>query len=485
MSRISQDITNLTIQSIYPRNKNGSFIPALRTLTSDGVGGTYWAIPSTLGVYPAYTSVVVDNVEIPAIHSTNTLYLSSSVGIGLSPNEATSRIDIFGKSFGGFIVSSGNTLLAYSNSIVTPNVNLIGTSGIRIDADPLTQTLKFSGIPTAISTGVYAYNQINVISNAVDFETTPQSTILTAPSPTSVLTMMGTGDVLLSTQVTKNTVVLSISSFTSEAYLSTSTLAANAYPFTLSTTSTLFYDIPRSVSTTQSLVDTMITLSTGIHTKFVYDNTNLQNNYTTRAYFDYITIPLGQAQATQDTQINRVVGNSLSTFTVISSMGVETNAIGTGFTDTTSTFFEFSTVSFRLDSLSSLFNYNVTTQVTYNPSLWFSYSTDAATILRYISTGVRVGTTLIPEVKFTRPFHAVFTVANLSNLYTDRMTLIIPKEQILQNITSTFTLYHTMKPFQERDNNQLLAGLQSVNYLNDTDPNAGVTVTITGSVPPL
>lgn len=485
MSRISQDITNLTIQSIYPRNKNGSFIPALRTLISDGVGGTYWDVPSSLGAYPAFTSVVADNMELPAIHSTNTLYLSSSVGIGLSPNSATNRIDIFGKSFGGFIVSSGNTLLAYSNSIVTPNVNLVGTSGIRIDANPLTQTLTFSGIPTAISTGVYAYNQINVISNATGYRTIPQSTILTAPSPTSVLTMMGAGDVLLSTQVTQNTVVLSISSFTSEAYLSTSTLAAQAYPFTLSTTSTLFYDIPRSVSTTQSLVDTMVTLSTGINTKFVYDNTNLQNNYTTRAYFDYITIPMGLTQGIHAEQISQVLGNTLSTFTVISSMGVETNAIGKGFTNAASTIFEFSTVSFRLDSLSSLFKYNVTTQITYNPSIWFSYSTDAATILRYISTSVRVGTTLIPGTKFTRPFHAVFSGANLSNLYTDRMTLAIPQDQVIQNITSTFTLYHTMNPFMENVNNGLGAGLQSVSYLNDTDPNAGLTVTITGSVPPL
>jgi hypothetical protein len=486
MSKSSQNITNLTVQNIYPINADNTFVPALRTLTSDGYGGSYWAIPSSLGGYPSFNSVVADNVAMPALRSTNTLYLSSATGIGLVPNVVTNRIDIFSKSFGGFAVSTGNTLLAYSNSVVTPVVNLIGTSGIRIDANPLTQTLTFTGMPTAVSTGQYGYNQINVISNAAQLTNT---TYLTSTSPSTVLTVMGTNDILLSTNVTTNTWTIGISSFTSATYLATSTIASSAYPSTLSTVSTLFYDIPRSVSTTAGLLNVMSNISTGIRAQISFDQQNVQNNYTPLAYFQFVSSKIIQAQTIQNNLINKLIGDTISTFHFASSFGVTgTNAVQRGFVNANQVY-EFSTVSFRLDCLSSLIKYNPITQLTYSPSFWFSYVNSDGTYnstrdLRYISTCIRVGGSLLSNVTFTRPWQATNTDSQTSNLYTDTVMLTIPVAQISTNIMSTFTMYHTMNPFNPLHvGNATNYGIQSINYLNSMDPQNSLMVMLTGVLP--
>lgn len=486
MSRSSQNITNLTVQNIYPINANNSFVPALHTLTSDGVGGSYWAVPSSLGGYPSFNSVVADNVAIPALVSTNTLYLSSATGIGMVVAPATNRIDIFSKSFGAFAVSTGNTLVAYSNAVVTPTVNIIGTSGIRIDANPLTQTLTFSGMPTAISTGQYGYNQINVISNATEPVST---TYLTASSPSSILTMMGTGDILLSTNVTTNTVTASISSFTSATYLATSSLAGNAYPCTMSTVSTLFYDIPRSVSTTEGLLTVMSNMSTGIRAQISFDQQNLQDNYTTSGLFEYYSTNMFIHQESQDALISQLLGNTLSTFYFRSSIGtaLTANTIQSGFTNTISTIFQCSTVSFRLDSMSSMTTYMPVTQITYSPSLWFSYVNSDGTHnstrdMRYISTCVYVGTSILSNVNFTRPWQALNTDSQTSNLYVDTITLTIPADQVSTNIRSTFTLGHVISPFCPMTG-AIRYGIQSLNYQNSTDTKNSVSVVLTSMIP--
>jgi hypothetical protein len=486
MSRSSQHITNLTVQNIYPINADNSFVPALKTLTSDGVGGSYWAVPSSLGGYPSFNSVVADNVAIPALVSTNTLYLSSATGIGMAVAPSANRIDIFSKSFGAFAVSTGNTLVAYSNAVVTPTVNLIGTSGIRIDANPLTQTLTFSGMPTAISTGQYGYNQINVISNASQLN---GKTYLTASSPSSILIMMGTGDILLSTNVTTNTVTASISSFTSAGYLATSSLAGNAYLCTLSTVSTLFYDIPRAVSTTTGLLTVMSNMSTGIRAQLTFDEQNLQNNYTVLANFQNYSTGIAARQLSQDILTNKLLGNTLSSFYFRSSIGttLAANTIQSGFTNATSTLFQCSTVSFRLDSMSSMTKYMPVTQITYTPSLWFSYVNSDGTHnstrdMRYISTCLYVGTSILSNVTFTRPWQALNTDTQTSNLYADTVTLTIPADQVSTNIRSTFTLGHAISPFCPMTG-ATRYGIQSLNYQNSSDITNSLSVVLAATVP--
>jgi hypothetical protein len=479
MSRSSQNITNLTVQNIYPLNADSSFVPALRTLTSDGTGGTYWAVPSSLGGYPSFNSVVVDNVPIPALASTNTLYLSSATGIGMAVAPATNRIDIFSKSFGAFAVSSGNTLVAFSNSVVTPTVNIIGTSGIRIDANPLTQTLTFSGMPTAVSTGQYGYNQVNVISNA----TQPvSSTYLTASSPSTVLNVMGTGDVLLTANVTTNTWTIGISTFTSANYLATSSISGNAYPCTMSTVSTLFYDIPRSVSTTGSVISLMSNMSTNIQTKFQAVEQNVQDNYVTKGLYTYSTNTIIGALNTQAGVNANFLTNLFSTFTIVSTLGVT----GTYASGTVSTFGTggaagalygtFSSSSFRLDSVSSLLKMANTIQLTFSPSYLFGATNTSPWQMVYMSTTVIAGRTILSNVNFTRPW-MVTNTGSTSNLYTDTITLTLPYNQVSSSLLSSYSLFHTISPFAPSG-----TGIQSLTYMNYIDPNNSLRLLLTGNV---
>ena len=480
MSRSSQHFTNLTVQNIYPLNADSSFVPALRTLTSDGTGGTYWAVPSSLGGYPSFNSVVVDNVPIPALTSTNTLYLSSATGIGMVVAPATNRIDIFSKSFGAFAVSSGNTLVAFSNSVVTPTVNIIGTSGIRIDANPLTQTLTFSGMPTAISTGQYGYNQVNVISNVAQ----PVSSIyLTSTSPSTVLNVMGTGDILLDANVTTNTWTIGISSFTSANYLATSSMTGNAYPCTLSSISTLFYDIPRAVSTTSSLTSLTSNISTNIQTKIQAVEQNMQNNFVTSGLFQYSTNAIIASLNTQAGVNTQFLTDLFSTFTIISTLGVT----GTYASGTVSTFGAggvtgalygtFSSSSFRLDSVSSLLKMANTIQLTFSPSYVFGATNTNPWQMVYMSTTVIAGTTILSNVNFTRPW-MVTNTGFTSNLYTDTITLTLPYNQVSSSLLSSYSLFHTISPFAPSG-----IGIQSATYMNYIDPNNSLRLLLAGNVP--
>ena len=72
------DTDILTVRKINVLTQTNSFIPALTTLTSDGQGGTYWAVPATLGGIPAINEVVVDNKKITASNPFNTFSISSS-----------------------------------------------------------------------------------------------------------------------------------------------------------------------------------------------------------------------------------------------------------------------------------------------------------------------------------------------------------------------------------------------------------------------
>lgn len=473
MSRRSYDTDVLTIRRVYPLNPNGSYIPALQTLTSDGQGGSYWAVPATLGGQPAFNSIAADGVTLTAGAPFNTLYLSSTTGIGYSANPTTGVITTFSKSFGNFVVSGGNTLSAYSNSVLSPTVTLVGQGGLQINADPLTQTLTFTGIPGAISTGIYGYNQLSVTSNTA---VPDGSTFLTALSVSTVLNMVGVGDIILSTNVTANTVFMSLSTFTSKGYLDISGVAYGTFSSAMSTVSTLFYDTPRAVSTTASLVSQMSNISTGIRAQLTADETNVMTNYTNLGLFNYTTGQQAISNATMTNQINVLALDMISTFHFRSSIGLTgTGALFTGVVNA-ATAFECSTVSFRLDSMSTLLRMNPITQLTYCPSLWFSQG-NSPTDLHAISTTVCVGNGFLSNVTFVRPWQAVNTV--YSNLYCDTIQLNIPSDQISTNIRSTFTLYHTISSFKTGGG----TGIQSLNYLNSIDPANGLNLTLLGTLP--
>ena len=243
----------------------------------------------------------------------------------------------------------------------------------------------------------------------------------------------------------------------------------------MSTVSTLFYDTPRAVSTTGSILTQMSNISTGIHAQIIADQANVMNNYTTRGLFEYTTGQQATSNSVMNAQINLLAQDMISTFHFRSSIGLAgTGALFTGFVNA-ATAFECSTVSFRLDSMSTLLRMNPITQVTYCPSLWFGLG-NSPTELHAISTCIRVGTGFLSNVTFVRPWQAVNTA--YSNLYYDTIQLTIPSDQISTNIRSTFTFYHTISSFKNS-----ATGIQSLNYLNSIDPVNGVNLTLLGTLP--
>jgi hypothetical protein len=57
-SRRTYDTDVITLRTVFAKNPGNSNVPALRVLTADGQGGTYWAVPSSLGVYPSFNQII-------------------------------------------------------------------------------------------------------------------------------------------------------------------------------------------------------------------------------------------------------------------------------------------------------------------------------------------------------------------------------------------------------------------------------------------
>jgi hypothetical protein len=288
-SRRTYDTEMITLRQVFAYNQNNSVLPASRVLTTDGRGGTFWAVPSTLGGLPSFNEVIANGTTIAADQPYNRLILSTTDGLGMLRNSVTKEIRLYNKGFTQFDISGGNSLVGYSNNTVTPVVKFEGRGGVRVSSDPLTNTLFIQGVPTAISTAAYAFGQINVISNASTV--TPgaignsNNTVLSAVGPSSILNIVGVGDIQLYTNTTSNAYYIGISTFTSADYLQLSTIAYNSYASTLSTVSTLFYDTYKISTATSSLKKLIVNVSTGIDSNLTYFKQYVLDNYTTLNYF--------------------------------------------------------------------------------------------------------------------------------------------------------------------------------------------------------
>jgi hypothetical protein len=307
-SRRTYDTEMITLRQIFAYNSNNSVIPALRVLTTDGKGGTLWATPSSVGGIPAFNEVIANGTSILADEPFNRLYLSTSDGLGMIRNPATNEIRFYNKGFTEFNVVGGNKLVGYSNNTVTPVVKFEGRGGVRVSADPLTNTMFIQGVPTAISTAAYAFGQINVISNASTL--TPNAignsnnAYLTATSPSSLVSILGLGDIKLYTNTTSNAYFIGISTFNSADYLQLSSIAFNGYASTLSTVSSLFYDIPKTGVATSSLKNLISNISTGIDSNFKYFETYFVTNYTSLNYFGLNSTSVGNTLSNIQADIN-------------------------------------------------------------------------------------------------------------------------------------------------------------------------------------
>lgn len=246
-SRRTYDTDVITLRTVFAKNVVNSNIPALRVLTADGTGGTYWAIPSSLGQNPSFNEIITSAATYTADLSYNRFRLLAGEGIGMVNGSAGSnQTTLYAKAFNTVDVSGNNTFYAFNNGTLTPNIRFAATGAIQVRSDPTTNTVFVDGPvsnPYIVSTGQYGFYQLKVTPQA---STITASTIgwggdfITANSPSTLLRMIGYNDIELSTNITTNSVFFKISTFTSQGYLDTSTIAAVAYPNAISTVSSLY-----------------------------------------------------------------------------------------------------------------------------------------------------------------------------------------------------------------------------------------------------
>ena len=152
MHRRTYDTDEITLRKVFARTSTNMVVPAMTVLTADGAGGTYWAIPSTLGYNPSFNQIVTDAATFTANLSYNTLTLSEGGGIGFVEGEGTNQLYIYSKGFNQLNVAGGNSLYGFSNNVTRPALNFAGAGGISLQTNPTTNTVTFTANGQPIST---------------------------------------------------------------------------------------------------------------------------------------------------------------------------------------------------------------------------------------------------------------------------------------------------------------------------------------------
>jgi hypothetical protein len=451
-SRRTYDTQIITVRQVNALNFNNSVIDPQRVLTTDGAGGTYWAVPSSLGSFGAVNELIVDNKRVVADLSYNKFYIATAHGMGSIVNPTTKLITLYSKGFDTIDISGANSLYSSSNSVISPTFTLVGGNGVNISSDPITRSIYIQGANPMISTGIYGYSKINVISNAstITANTIKNSntSILNSLSPSSILSLVGIGDVLLSTNVTQNIVYVGISSFTSRGFNDLSGVAYNAFASSMSTVSTLFANNSTISTLSNSFTSSLISTVGTLEYKIARDAYNVQNNYTNIDLFKLLSSSVLNADgntATTNAIFNRGILSTVSyasTLNVEAYRGVLNGAVGLD------GHFTMSSASFRLDSMSTLLNYNAQISLAYSPSLRFDFNVNVDTLF-YVSTLIVCGTsnTSFPLTTFVRPW-LVRAGTSLIHLYTDTINTTFSSEMVNNiSLTSTFTFLHHVDSF--------------------------------------
>ena len=93
--RRTYDTDSLVVRKIFALDSTNKPIPALQTLTSDGSGGTFWAVPQALGGLPSFNAVDANGTQILANAPFNTLTMTTE-GMGLDVDPTTNTMNFFG-----------------------------------------------------------------------------------------------------------------------------------------------------------------------------------------------------------------------------------------------------------------------------------------------------------------------------------------------------------------------------------------------------
>ena len=218
MHRRTYDTDEITLRKVFARTSTNTVVPAMTVLTADGAGGTYWAIPSTLGYNPSFNQIVTDAATFTANLRYNTLTLSEGGGIGFAEGEGTNQLYIYSKGFNQLNVAGGNSLYGFSSNVTKPTLNFVGAGGISLQANPTTNTLTFTANGQPISTSLNSFQSLKVFPNLSTATGQVSSLsgygVLSANNYSSILTLVGTGQISLTSDYNANAVFIGLNAST-------------------------------------------------------------------------------------------------------------------------------------------------------------------------------------------------------------------------------------------------------------------------------
>lgn len=300
-SRQTEYYDNITFRKILAKSTINSVLPPFQVFTSDGQGGTYWSTLSSPNAYlSAFQYISTPAGIYVADASFNTFRFKAGTGLAFSTSRGNSTV-LYGKAFENLQVPLQAKLV--SSSIAFSSFGMID-------------------IQTNTNSNLLSMNIIYPSLIAL-------STVLPLNDTTSTLNISGTREIQITESPTDIQVSgFSISTFTSESYLSTqnyvSVTAQTLYPDMVP-----FYLLQTEFSSALSNLSTTLTTR-----NIVYNSTSIiimssvvssLNNYST-FFVNSISSYVNTVIPNEITQSNSIV-NSISTFSSLLGQRMEPQTI--------------------------------------------------------------------------------------------------------------------------------------------------------------
>ena len=253
-SRKTLDVDLITLRNVYVRGNKNTFLPSSSVLMSDGVGGTYWALLSTVGTYPSFQQINIDSNSYSATPITQTFSFLTGNGIGFADAGPGSNASyLYAKAFQTIAVPGLSSLTAFTSNRLTPTLTLSSLGGLQLSTDTVHQVVYFNA-------GIKNFNVLSNTSTFTSNLTGPTLATFQMTPMLSTLTFMGVGDITLTT-TPANTVFVGIQGFTSAGYQALSGEVFSLQSSILTTASTVFVDksyFYSTISTFSSIVGNQI-----------------------------------------------------------------------------------------------------------------------------------------------------------------------------------------------------------------------------------
>jgi hypothetical protein len=326
------DTDEITLRKIFAKSYiDNTNIPAMRVLTADGAGSSYWGIPSTLGMNPSFNQINTPAGNFVSDLSYNIMTITTN-NIGTAAGPGKNNLVLYNQSFNEIDISGNNTLLAFNSNTQQQQTSLrfAGTNGITIRSDSVTNTIYFDSIGVPVSTSLYSFQKArieNVSTNQLDFST-QTGYYLNAASPSSVLSFIGVGDIDLFADQYNNAILFTLNQSTGSVSTLTNIILGISTGYV---TNTQYYTGIGVVSTIgYSNFSTGMSTSYGINSNLSITVFNLPfNQYTLLAQFNAGMTLQNNAVSTLSTNYTPLpalfstsvgINNRITTFDIISSV---------------------------------------------------------------------------------------------------------------------------------------------------------------------